>query len=72
MSYKCRDCGNTFLQEPTCSTCGAQRLYDATVTTQQATIERLRRELAEAREAYDRAQRILDAAMAEMEEVPRG
>jgi len=47
--YVCADCRNVFVQPPKCTTCGAEKLYDATVRGQTKTIERLQRELAEAR-----------------------
>ncbi len=37
----CPDCKNTFLQPFVCTTCGAEKLYDATVRNQAATIDRL-------------------------------
>ena len=37
----CPDCRNTFLQPFVCTTCGAQKLYDETVRSQAATIDRL-------------------------------
>jgi hypothetical protein len=42
MDSKCPDCGNTFLQPFVCTSCGAQKLYDTTLTTAYATIDRLR------------------------------
>ena len=54
--FTCQGCGNLFLQDPKCVTCGAQKLYDSTVKmqgkqieTQAAEITRLRAELATAR-----------------------
>ena len=32
MSFKCRGCQNIFVQDELCVTCGAQKLYDNTVT----------------------------------------
>jgi hypothetical protein len=43
--YVCAGCKNVFLQPPLCTTCGAEKLYDATVRNQAATIEHLREEL---------------------------
>lgn len=37
----CPDCRNTFLHPFVCTTCGAQKLYDETVRSQAATIDRL-------------------------------
>lgn len=37
----CPDCKSQFVQPFKCTTCGAQKLYDATVRSQAATIERL-------------------------------
>jgi len=44
----CPDCKNSFLQPFTCATCGAEKLYDATVET-------LRNQLATAIEQRDKA-----------------
>ena len=41
----CPDCRNQFVQPFVCVTCGAQKLYDATVKSQADTIERLREAL---------------------------
>jgi len=30
---RCHDCKNEFLQQFVCTTCGAEKLYDATVAT---------------------------------------
>ncbi len=38
--FICRDCRNHFLQEPKCVGCGAQKLYDSTVKSQGALIEK--------------------------------
>ena len=43
--HVCPDCRNQFVQPFVCTTCGAQKLYDATVSSQAATIENLRDEL---------------------------
>lgn len=40
--FVCRGCKNHFLQDRICTTCAAQKLYDATVESQGAEIERLR------------------------------
>ena len=66
--FTCRGCGNLFLQDPKCVTCGAQKLYDLTVKmqgkqieTQAAEITRLRAELATARrEGMEEAAQRLD------------
>lgn len=42
--HTCPDCKNQFVQPFVCTTCGAQRLYDVTVTSQAATIERLQKQ----------------------------
>lgn len=39
--HVCPDCKNQFVQPFKCTTCGAQKLYDATVIAQGASIERL-------------------------------
>lgn len=44
--FVCRGCKNYFLQDRLCTTCGAGKLYDATVESQAAEIERLRAEIA--------------------------
>jgi hypothetical protein len=46
--HVCPDCRNQFGQPFVCTTCGAQKLYDHTVTTQAETIQRLTRQLDEA------------------------
>lgn len=43
--FVCADCKNVFLQPPRCTTCGAEKLYDATVRGQAATIDALYRRL---------------------------
>jgi len=43
--FVCRGCKNHFLQDKLCTTCGAEKLYDATVESQAAEIERLRAEM---------------------------
>jgi len=43
--FVCRGCKNHFLQDKLCTTCGAEKLYDATVESQAAEIERLRAEV---------------------------
>lgn len=48
--FVCVDCRNVFLQPPRCTTCGAEKLYDATTRQQAETIvaqERLIVELLE-------------------------
>lgn len=44
----CPDCKCEFVQPFRCATCGAQKLYDHTVTSQQQTIDALRARVAEA------------------------
>lgn len=39
--HMCPDCKCQFVQPFKCTTCGAQKLYDATVISQAASIERL-------------------------------
>jgi hypothetical protein len=41
--HVCPDCRNQFVQPFVCTTCGAQKLYDATVKSQGETIVNLRR-----------------------------
>lgn len=43
----CPDCKCEFVQPFRCATCGAQKLYDHTVTSQQQTIDALRARVAE-------------------------
>ena len=49
MSQRCPDCRNEFVQPFVCTTCGAQKLYDATLKSAQDEIERLRALLVECR-----------------------
>jgi hypothetical protein len=42
---KCPACKNTFLQPFVCVTCGAEKLYDATVASQEAAIAALKAEI---------------------------
>lgn len=49
----CPDCKNRFLQPFVCTTCGAQKLYDETVRSQAATIDRLTRDLAMWSQVWD-------------------
>src|SRR3569833_1274356 len=51
---ECPDCRNHFVQPFVCITCGAQKLYDETVRTQAAEIERLKKALAESEERGER------------------
>ena len=44
--YVCKDCGNTVIGSPICATCGAQKLYDATLRSVEQRAERAGRELA--------------------------
>jgi len=44
--YVCKDCGNTVIGSPICATCGAQKLYDATLRSVEQRAERAERELA--------------------------
>jgi len=48
--WVCRSCGCQFLQEFVCTTCGAEKLYDSTVKSQQAQIANLERENAALRQ----------------------
>jgi len=41
MSFKCRGCQNIFVQDELCVTCGAQKLYDNTVTNLENRITKL-------------------------------
>jgi hypothetical protein len=43
--FVCAGCKNVFLQAPRCTTCGAEKLYDATVRNQQQTIASLQAEI---------------------------
>jgi hypothetical protein len=38
--FVCADCRNVFLQPPRCTTCGAEKLYDATVRNLQEDVVR--------------------------------
>lgn len=49
--HTCPDCKNQFVQPFKCTTCGAQKLYDATVRSQAVTIEHQREEITRARKA---------------------
>lgn len=44
---QCPDCRNEFVQPFVCTSCGAEKLYDATVRGQAMQIERLHKLLAE-------------------------
>lgn len=44
---QCPDCRNEFVQPFVCTSCGAEKLYDATVRSQAMQIERLRTLLSE-------------------------
>ena len=44
MSHQCPACGNQFAQPFVCTSCGAQRLHDATVTSAYDAIKRMRSE----------------------------
>lgn len=39
--FICRDCRNHFMQEPKCTSCGAEKLYDSTVRGQAVALETL-------------------------------
>lgn len=45
MSFRCADCGITFLTAPLCLTCGAETVHDEKVERQAEEIERLRRRI---------------------------
>ena len=49
--YVCPDCHNQFVQPFVCTTCGAEKLYDATVKSQAETIIALREQLSRAHAA---------------------
>lgn len=61
----CPDCRNTFLQPFVCTTCGAQKLYDETVRSQAATIDRLTKREAE-------LERVVEAAAELAARLPNG
>jgi hypothetical protein len=46
-THQCPDCKNEFVQPFCCTTCGAEKLYDATIISQQETIKLLRELLRE-------------------------
>jgi hypothetical protein len=50
--HRCPDCKNQFVQPFVCTTCGAEKLYDETVRSQAATIERLRNTTAVLKTVY--------------------
>lgn len=50
---KCSECLNEFVQPFVCTTCGAEKLYDATVREQAMQIESLRALLFECRDWVD-------------------
>lgn len=45
MSFRCADCGITFLTAPLCLGCGAETIHDEKVTRQAEEIEKLRRRI---------------------------
>lgn len=51
--FVCADCRNVFLQPPRCTTCGAEKLYDATVRSQAEKIEHLQELFSRYAEAID-------------------
>lgn len=51
--HTCPDCKCQFVQPFKCTTCGAQKLYDATVHSQAETIAHLRGLLRECLEAWE-------------------
>jgi hypothetical protein len=51
--HTCPDCKCQFVQPFKCTTCGAQKLYDATVRSQAETIVYLRGLLSECLEAWE-------------------
>jgi hypothetical protein len=53
----CPSCKNAFVQPFVCITCGAEKLYDATVRSQQQYIESLRTRLSAATAALELAQK---------------
>jgi len=48
---RCPDCKNEFLQQFVCTTCGAEKLYDATVVTLQNQLAAAQAEIAALRDA---------------------
>ena len=54
VKHKCPDCKNEFIQPFRCVTCGAEKLYDATVATLQQQNDALRSQLDEARAELER------------------
>ena len=55
--HKCPSCRNEFLQPFVCTTCGAQKLYDATVTSLQESNDALAARLADAAQTEARLRR---------------
>jgi multidrug resistance efflux pump len=55
--YVCPSCKCHFVQPFVCITCGAEKLYDATVRSQQDTITSLRSQLSAATAALEAAQK---------------
>ena len=51
--HVCPDCKNTFLQPFRCTTCGAQKLYDATLANAERDREALRKKNERLRAALD-------------------
>lgn len=43
MNWKCRLCNCEFVKDEVCITCGAEKLYDATVKSLQEEVERLKK-----------------------------
>ena len=65
-AYVCASCHNIFLQPPTCTTCGAQKLYDNTLRTAERERDALRARCDELAAALHRIVHC-DAMMADME-----
>ncbi len=59
----CPDCKCDFVQPFRCVTCGAQKLYDHTVTSQAATIEALRARVAELEEVVRMSQELFECGL---------
>jgi hypothetical protein len=67
-SYVCVDCKNVFLNPPRCTTCGAEKLHDATVRSQCQTILHLQSLLAR---CIDPVTDMRDASISQMKAYSR-
>jgi len=45
MNWNCRICNVEFVREEVCVTCGAEKLYDATVKNLQAQVDELQKDI---------------------------